>query len=40
MEKIPRSLLDARDIAHTAFNVYETCEKISELLSDAMAFWA
>ena len=37
---IPHSLLDARDIAPTAFNVYETCEKISDLLSDATAFWA
>ena len=40
VETIPRSLLDARDIAPTAFNVYETCENISDLLSDAKAFWA
>ena len=40
VEKIPRSLLESRSIAPTMFNVYETCEKISELLSDALAFWA
>ena len=40
VEKIPRSLLESRSIAPTMFNVYETCEKISELLSDATAFWA
>ena len=37
---IPRSLLDARSISPTMCNVFETCEKIYELLSDARAFWA
>jgi len=40
VEEIPRSLRDARCIAPTAYNVLETCEKISEILSDARAFWA
>ena len=39
VETIPRSLLDARSIAPIAFNVYETCLKIADLLSDAKAFW-
>ena len=40
VEEIPRSLRVARCIAPTAYNVLETCEKISEILSDARAFWA
>ena len=39
VETIPRSLLDARSIAPTAFNVCETCQKISDLLSGATTFW-
>ena len=39
VEKIPRYLLDARSIAPTAFNVCETCQKISDLLSGATTFW-
>jgi len=40
VEKIPRSLLDSRSIKPTMCNVFETCEKVYELLSDARAFWA
>ena len=40
VETIPRSLLDSRCIAPSAFNVPETCEKIYELLREATAFWA
>ena len=40
VQEIPRSLIESRCIAPTAWNVIETCDKIEELLRDARALWA